>query len=61
MSTGFLVGPWTQLKTMFARKRVIATLVFIAALIMTLVAALVVRHRDRATSDYPPPTSAGSL
>jgi len=42
-STGFLVGPLRQLKSMFDPTRVITTIVFLAAMIMTLLSALLVR------------------
>ncbi len=42
-STAFLVGPVKQLKNMFAQKRIIATIVFLSAMILTLVVAIVVR------------------
>lgn len=41
-STCFLMGPVNQIKKMFAKTRVIATIIMILALIMTLVAAFVV-------------------
>ncbi len=45
-STGFLVGPWKQLKTMFAPERMIATIVYMAAMVLTLYTCI--RHgRDR--------------
>ena len=40
MSTGFLVGPRRQCKNMFHRKRIVASLVFIGALIGTLAVAI---------------------
>jgi hypothetical protein len=43
MSTGFLIGPKRQLKLAFHKKRVIATVTFLAAMILTLVAVFVVR------------------
>lgn len=43
LSTCFLMGPINQLKNMFAQKRIIATIIVIASICMTLVAALVVR------------------
>jgi hypothetical protein len=43
-STAFLVGPVKQLKNMFAQKRIIATIVFLSAMILTLVVAIVVRR-----------------
>jgi hypothetical protein len=42
-STAFLFGPLRQLKNMFQLKRISATLLYIAALIGTLVVAFVVR------------------
>lgn len=39
-STGFLVGPMKQVKQMFAEKRIIATIVFLSALVLTLVVAI---------------------
>ena len=39
LSTGFLVGPMRQFKNMFHRKRITATLVFLALLIGTLAVA----------------------
>jgi len=42
-STIFLVGPWRQLKNMLAPTRLIATIIYFAAMIMTLVAAFVVK------------------
>ncbi|GAU97583.1 hypothetical protein RvY_08857 [Ramazzottius varieornatus] len=39
-STCFLMGPWKQLKKMFAETRWIATLVMIAMFVLTLMAAL---------------------
>lgn len=41
-STCFLMGPVNQVKRMFAKTRIIATIVMIVALIMTLVAAFAV-------------------
>jgi len=43
-STAFLFGPLRQLKNMFQLKRITATLLYIAALIGTLVVAFVVRR-----------------
>jgi hypothetical protein len=42
-STAFLFGPVRQFKNMFARTRIVATLVYFAALIGTLVVAIKVR------------------
>lgn len=42
-STCFLMGPFNQIKKMFASTRVIATIIVIVSLILTLVAAIVVR------------------
>lgn len=39
-STAFLVGPWQQVKNMFHKKRVVATIVYLAALVATLVVAI---------------------
>lgn len=44
-STCFLMGPVNQCKKMFAKTRVIATIVMIAALIMTLIAAFVLHKK----------------
>lgn len=41
-STCFLMGPFSQLKKMFAPTRAIATCVVIATFILTLIAAIVV-------------------
>jgi len=41
-STGFLVGPMRQLKMMLKPTRLIATIVYVAALVLTLVAAFVI-------------------
>jgi hypothetical protein len=41
-STLFLYGPWSQIKKMFDKTRVIATSVYLAALVLTLVAAFAV-------------------
>ena len=38
-STGFLMGFWSQLKNMFKSHRLLATLVYLAAMVATLVAA----------------------
>ena len=38
-STGFLMGFWSQLKNMFKSHRLIATLVYLGAMVATLVAA----------------------
>ena len=43
MSTGFLVGPKRQIKAACARKRVIATVVFLAAIIGTILSAVYVK------------------
>lgn len=40
---GFLIGPKRQLKSCFEPSRVVASLVYIAALILTFICALVVR------------------
>ncbi len=42
-STAFVVGPMKQVKNMFAEKRIIATIVFLSAMVLTLVVAIVVR------------------
>ncbi|CAG0882982.1 unnamed protein product [Darwinula stevensoni] len=39
-STFFLMGPWNQLKKMFAATRAVATVVMLVALILTLLAAI---------------------
>jgi hypothetical protein len=39
LSTGFLIGPVRQLKNMFHRKRAVATLIYLGALIGTLAVA----------------------
>jgi len=39
MSTGFLIGPCRQIKSMFACTRFVATLIFLGAMAFTLVAA----------------------
>lgn len=44
-STAFLVGPVKQCKNMFAEKRAIATVVFLTAMIATLVVANLVRGK----------------
>lgn len=41
-STCFLMGPFNQLKKMFASTRIVATLVVIVSFVLTLVAAIVV-------------------
>lgn len=41
-STGFLVGPLRQLKSMFAKKRIIATAVYVVSMAMTLFVAFYV-------------------
>ena len=41
-STFFLMGPVSQLKKMFASTRIIATIVMLAAFVLTLVSAFVV-------------------
>lgn len=41
-STMFLMGPWKQIKSMFEKKRVIATTVYLLSIVFTLVMALVV-------------------
>jgi len=43
MSTMFLMGPWSQIKSMFEKKRVIATTVYLLSIVFTLVMALVVK------------------
>lgn len=45
--TFFLVGPMNQLKKMFDPSRLIATIVFLGAIVMTLVSALVVRFFEK--------------
>ncbi|KAI8049571.1 Got1/Sft2-like family-domain-containing protein [Syncephalis plumigaleata] len=42
-STGFLIGPMRQLKTMFAKVRVVATIIYIVALVGTLLVAIVLK------------------
>jgi len=42
-ATLFLMGPLNQLKKMFDPTRLIATIVFIASLVMTLISALVIK------------------
>jgi len=42
-STIFLVGPMRQLKNMFASTRIIATIMYILAIALTLVAAFVIK------------------
>ncbi|XP_071530229.1 vesicle transport protein SFT2A isoform X2 [Panulirus ornatus] len=44
-STCFLMGPVNQCKKMFAKTRIIATIVMFVALIMTLVAAFALKKR----------------
>ncbi|KAG7171168.1 vesicle transport protein SFT2A-like isoform X2 [Homarus americanus] len=44
-STCFLMGPINQCKKMFAKTRIIATIIMILALIMTLIAALVIHKK----------------
>lgn len=44
-STCFLMGPVNQLKKMFSKTRIIATIIMIVALVMTLVAAFVVHKK----------------
>lgn len=41
-STIFLMGPVKQIKSMFEKKRIVATLIFLAAMGMTLFSALYV-------------------
>ena len=36
----FLAGPWKQMKNMFARTRVIATVVYLTSIVLTLFVAL---------------------
>ena len=48
-STMFLMGPITQMKKMFEKGRIIATLVYIAAMFLTLFAAIKVQD-----SQWPP-------
>ncbi|KAL3273758.1 hypothetical protein HHI36_015185 [Cryptolaemus montrouzieri] len=43
LSTWFLMGPFNQLKKMFAPTRVVATCIVIAALILTLIAVFVLK------------------
>lgn len=45
--TGFLVGPVRQIKSMFDPTRLITTIVFLSAMALTIVAALVVRSAAR--------------
>lgn len=55
-STAFLIGPRKQLKNMFARKRIIATVVYLLAIILTILVALVFHVRsDRAAGPPPQP------
>ncbi|CAF0944855.1 unnamed protein product [Adineta steineri] len=42
-STIFLMGPMKQLKKMFDSSRLIATIVFLASIVMTLISALVIK------------------
>ncbi|KAK9885210.1 hypothetical protein WA026_010715 [Henosepilachna vigintioctopunctata] len=44
LSTWFLMGPFNQLKKMFASTRIIATCVVIASLILTLIAVFVLNN-----------------
>lgn len=44
LATGFLVGPKRQCKLMFKKKRIVATVVFFLALILTLVVAFSKHH-----------------
>jgi len=44
-ATAFLVGPCRQLKNMFSPVRIIATLIFIGAMVLTLVAAFVLKSQ----------------
>ncbi|XP_042893899.1 vesicle transport protein SFT2A-like isoform X2 [Penaeus japonicus] len=44
-STCFLMGPVNQCKKMFAKTRIIATIIMFVALIMTLIAAFVVHKK----------------
>lgn len=41
-STCFLVGPMRQLKNMFDKKRIIATIIVVISFVLTLIAAIVV-------------------
>jgi len=43
LSSLFLMGPVSQLKSMFARTRVIATVVYLLSIVLTLVMALQVK------------------
>lgn len=43
-ATMFLMGPWRQLKNMFAKVRVLATLIFLGLLIGTIVVAFRTRN-----------------
>ncbi|XP_037786712.1 vesicle transport protein SFT2A-like isoform X2 [Penaeus monodon] len=47
-STCFLMGPVNQCKKMFAKTRIIATIIMFVALIMTLIAAFVVHKKGLA-------------
>jgi len=42
-STMFLMGPMSQCKSMFESKRIVATIVYLASIVFTLVMALVVK------------------
>ncbi|GBG73987.1 hypothetical protein CBR_g17698 [Chara braunii] len=39
-STGFLIGPLRQVKMMFDKSRAVATIIYLGAMVLTLVAAL---------------------
>ncbi|RKP10657.1 Got1/Sft2-like family-domain-containing protein [Thamnocephalis sphaerospora] len=43
-STGFLIGPLRQLKTMFAKVRVFATIIYLVLLVATLVEAITLKN-----------------
>jgi len=43
-STAFLIGPIKQLKKMFEKTRIIATIIFLLSLVATLVVAFVVQN-----------------
>ena len=44
LSTGFLVGFCVQLKSMFAKTRVVATIIFLGAMVMCFISALVIKN-----------------
>ena len=48
MGSMFLCGPWKQIKSMFARKRIIVTLVLLSSIVATLVFAFALQSDETA-------------